>query len=57
MQDGVFARRERDGWVCREFKPRAFLRFTESTTAEAAARRAMAALATAAGDVPAHGDA
>jgi len=43
--------------VCSEFKPRAFLRLTDSTPAEAAARRATAALATAAGDAPAHGDA
>jgi len=43
--------------VCSEFKPRAFLRLTDSTPAEAAAQRATAALATAAGDAPAHGDA
>jgi len=42
--------------VCSEFNPRAFLRLTDSTPAEAAARRATAALATAAGDAPAHGD-
>ena len=43
--------------VCSELKPRAFLRLTDSAPAEAAARRATAALATAAGDAPAHGDA
>jgi len=43
--------------VCSEFKPRVFLRSTDSTPAKAAARRATAALAPAAGDAPAHGDA
>jgi len=43
--------------VCSEFKPRAFLSLTDSIPADSAARRATAALATAAGDVPTHGDA
>jgi len=43
--------------VCNEFQPRPFLRLTEPTTAEAAARRATAALAAAAGDAPVRGDA
>jgi len=42
--------------VCSKVKPRAFLRLKDSTPAEAAARRATAALATAAGDAPAHGN-
>ena len=43
--------------VCDEFQPRPFFRLTEPTPAEAAARRATAAIAAAAGDVPARGDA
>jgi len=43
--------------VCNEFQPRPFLRLTEPTPAEAAARRATAALAAAAGDAPVRGDA
>jgi len=43
--------------VYSEFKPHAFLRLTDSTPGEAAAWRATAALATTAGDTPAHGDA
>jgi len=56
-RDRVPARREGACLVSSEFKPHAFLRVTDSTSAEAAARRATAALATAAGDAPAHGDA
>jgi len=43
--------------VCNEFQPRPFLRLTEPTPAEVAARRATAALAAAAGDAPERGDA
>jgi len=43
--------------VCNEFEPRPFLRLTELTPAEGAARRATAALAAAASDAPARGDA
>ena len=56
-RDGVPARREGACLDCSQFKPRAFLRSTDSTQAKAAARRETAALATAAGDAPAHGDA
>jgi len=44
-------------WVCNAFQPLIFLRLTERTPAEAAARRATAALAAAAGNAPARGDA
>jgi len=43
--------------VCDEFQPRSFFRLTEPTPAEAAARRATAAIAAAVGDVPARGNA
>ena len=43
--------------VCNEFQPHLFLRLTEPTPAEAAARRAMASLAAAAGDAPVRSDA
>jgi len=56
-REGVPARREGACLVCSEFKPRAFLRLTDSTPAEAAARWATSALETAAGDAPAQGDA
>ena len=51
--DTVFlAAMKRACLVCNEFQPRPFLCLTEPTPAEAAARRATAALAAAAGDAP-----